>query len=42
MNIERISSRGNTLTDVMPPSSDEYVLQSRLTVWMSSERVTDQ
>jgi len=27
---------------VTPPVSDEYVLKSRLTVWMSSGRVTDQ
>jgi len=26
----------------MPPRSDEYVFQSRLTVWMSSAVVTDQ
>ena len=42
MNIERISLSGNTPVDVMPPSSEEYVRQSRLTVWMSSGRVTDQ
>ncbi len=42
MNIERISSSGNTPTAVMPPSSEEYVRQSRLTAWMSSGRVTDQ
>ena len=42
MNIERISLSGNTPVDVIPPSSEEYVRQSRLTVWMSSGRVTDQ
>ena len=42
MNIERISLSGNTPTAVTPPSSDEYVRQSRLTVWTSSGRVTDQ
>ena len=37
MNIARMSSSGKTsLTAVMPPRSDEYVRQSRLTVWMSS------
>ena len=43
MNIARISSIGSaTLAAVMPPSSDEYVCQSRLTVWMSCAVVTDQ
>ncbi len=43
MNIARINSIGNTsVTAVIPPSSEEYVRQSRLTVWMSSARVTDQ
>ena len=43
MNIARVSSIGNTsLTAVTPPSSDEYVCQSRLTVCTSSAVVTDQ
>ena len=43
MNIARISSIGNeTFAAVMPPSSDEYVSQSRLTAWMSRAVVTDQ
>ncbi len=43
MNIARVSSSGKTSeTAVMPPSSEEYVLKSRLTVWMSSAVVTDQ
>ncbi len=31
-----------TLAAVTPPVAEEYVFQSRLTVWMSSGRVTDQ
>ncbi len=44
MNIARESSSGSTesVSAVIPPSSDEYVLQSRLTVWTSSASVTDQ
>src|SRR4051812_33322179 len=44
MNIARESSIGkiDSLIAVTPPSSDEYVAQSRLTVAMSSGRVTDQ
>jgi len=44
MNIARVSSTGMTALPiaVMPPSSDEYVCQSRLTAWMSSCVVTDQ
>jgi hypothetical protein len=43
MNIACTSSTGNTpVASVMPPRSDEYVCQSRLTAWMSSARVSDQ
>src|SRR3954454_20575089 len=44
MNIARESSIGkiDSLIAVTPPSSDEYVAQSRLTVATSSGRVTDQ
>ena len=43
MNIAWVSSSGNTfVTAVTPPTSEEYVRQSRLTVWMSSAVVTDQ
>ena len=44
MNIARESSMGKTdsLIAVTPPSSDEYVSQSRLTAATSSGRVTDQ
>src|SRR5207248_1032086 len=31
-----------SVSAVTPPSSEEYVLKSRLTAWMSSGRVTDQ
>ena len=43
MNMARVSSIGKTRdTAVMPPSSEEYVFQSRLTAWTSSAVVTDQ
>ena len=44
MNIDRESSIGkiDSLTAVTPPSSEEYVSQSRLTAATSSGRVIDQ
>ena len=42
MNIARESSIGSTPPAVTPPISEEYVRQSRLTVWTSSAVVTDQ
>ena len=43
MNIARTSSSGKiSANTVTPPSSEEYVSQSRLTAWTSSAVVTDQ